>query len=165
MPEHREKTPEHLRDLESFLWWDFEPVTWRKWAETRGWSTGSGDFDKMVEIQQALRALERENNGMEAGSNHWKRLNQAVREHGILPVISTDGGVTLGQRKADPLGHVVCLALQAMQEDFWKRFKICRDGLCSASYYDSTRNGAKTWCSMDTCGSRNKMRRYRARSA
>lgn len=166
MPEHRKETPEHLRDLESFLWWDFDnPRLWTDWATKRGWATEGADFEEAIEVQSALRALARHNNNMEAGPEHADRLNRAVIEHHIQPVVSMDGRVTLVQETADPIGHVLSLALLAMEKDLWKRFKICRDGVCNASYYDATRNGAKTWCSMDTCGSRNKMRRYRARSA
>jgi predicted RNA-binding Zn ribbon-like protein len=51
-----------------------------------------------------------------------------------------------------------------MQMGDWGRFKLCRDPACCASYYDASKSAAKTWCSMETCGSRNKMRRYRAKS-
>lgn len=50
-----------------------------------------------------------------------------------------------------------------MTEGSWRRFKICRDETCRASYFDTTRNDGKTWCAMQTCGSRNEMRRFRAK--
>ena len=53
----------------------------------------------------------------------------------------------------------------AMQAGQWRRFKLCRDPSCRASFYDASKAAAKNWCAMQTCGSRNKMRRYRARSA
>jgi predicted RNA-binding Zn ribbon-like protein len=36
---------------------------------------------------------------------------------------------------------------------------------CGWLFLDTTKNGRRRWCSMDGCGSRAKMRRYRARAA
>lgn len=165
MPEHREGTPEDLRDLESFLWWDFDDLEiWRTWATKRGWSDASKSYNEALEVQEALRALQRANNGMELASAQVERVNRAIEAHGVKPQVSGSGDFAVGQSRADdPVGHVLSLAVLAMTRGVWRRFKVCRDEVCRASYYDATKNGAKTWCSMDTCGSRNKMRRYRAK--
>jgi predicted RNA-binding Zn ribbon-like protein len=55
------------------------------------------------------------------------------------------------------------MALEALQSGIWRRFKLCHDPTSRASYYDVSKAAAKTWCSMETCDSRNKMRRYRAK--
>lgn len=165
MPEHREGTPEALRDLESFLWWDFDdPEIWVTWAAKRGWNDAEAAFEDAVSVQESLRALERLNNGMEVSSAHAEQINRAIKEHDLRPHVSSGGEVTVRQSSTDdPVGHVLALAVLAMTEGVWKRFKVCRDDVCRASYFDATKNGAKTWCSMDTCGSRNKMRRFRAK--
>lgn len=167
MPEHREGTPEPLRDLESFLWWDFDDLgLWTQWTAKRGFSAGDSSYSEALHVQGALRSLERMNNGMEATTEHFERINRAVEEHDVRPRLSSDGEVTLRQaRQDDAVGHVLSLALTAMSDGVWRRFKVCRDEVCRASYFDASKNGAKTWCSMDTCGSRNKMRRLRAKAA
>lgn len=167
MPEHREGTPEWLRDLESFLWWDFdEPELWRNWTAKRGWTAAQASFEEALSLQKMLRDLERVNNGMEAPPTQVARLNQAIKAHALRPDVSNDGEVTIRPSGADdPVGHVLALVVRAMHDGVWKRFKLCRDEVCRASYFDATKNGAKTWCSMETCGSRNKMRRFRAKSA
>ena len=63
---------------------------------------------------------------------------------------------------ADALAPLLVRALEAMQADAWRRFKLCREPSCRASFFDASKAATRTWCAMRTCGSRNKMRRYRA---
>lgn len=166
MPEHRDGTPQALRDLESFLWWDFDTLDiWRDWALKRNWSedVARRSFDDAVDVQDVLRKLAAMNNGRPIFPGIEDRLNRAIRDHGLRPRLSLADGLSLERAAVeDPAGHVLALAVSAMADGSWKRFKICRDADCRASYFDATRNGAKTWCSMETCGSRNKMRRFRS---
>ncbi|MDL5156548.1 CGNR zinc finger domain-containing protein [Actinomycetospora termitidis] len=50
-----------------------------------------------------------------------------------------------------------------------ERLKVCRDGRCRTSFYDTSRNGSGVWCSMAECGAANKqaafVQRRRARRA
>jgi predicted RNA-binding Zn ribbon-like protein len=43
------------------------------------------------------------------------------------------------------------------------RLKVCAE--CRWLFLDRSRNGSRLWCSMNECGGRSKMRRYRARRA
>jgi predicted RNA-binding Zn ribbon-like protein len=43
------------------------------------------------------------------------------------------------------------------------RIKECPGDDCGWVFLDATRSGTRRWCSMASCGSRAKMRRYRAR--
>lgn len=43
------------------------------------------------------------------------------------------------------------------------RVKECPGEDCGWVFLDTSRNGTRRWCSMGSCGSREKMRRYRAR--
>ena len=47
----------------------------------------------------------------------------------------------------------------------WERLKVCRDDVCRWAFYDSSRNGSGSWCTMAVCGNRAKARRFRARRA
>jgi predicted RNA-binding Zn ribbon-like protein len=51
------------------------------------------------------------------------------------------------------------LALLAEPE----RIKECPGDDCGWVFLDATRSGTRRWCAMSSCGSREKMRRYRAR--
>lgn len=165
MPEHHEGTPEDLRDLESFLWWDFDTLDlWRAWTAKRGWGAGETSHEDALSVQAALRALQAANNGMAITGAPVERLNRAIAEHDLRPHVSVDGDLAIIPSRADdPVGRILSLVALAMTRGLWKRFKLCRDEGCRASYFDGTRNGGKTWCAMETCGSRNKMRRLRAR--
>ena len=43
------------------------------------------------------------------------------------------------------------------------RVKLCGADDCRWAFYDQSRNGSRTWCSMGVCGNRQKARSYRAR--
>jgi predicted RNA-binding Zn ribbon-like protein len=47
----------------------------------------------------------------------------------------------------------------------WDRLKICAAPDCRWVFYDVSRNGAGRWCSMRSCGNRDKTRTYRQRHA
>lgn len=53
--------------------------------------------------------------------------------------------------------------LRAAGEGTWERLKACRNEACRWAFYDNSRNRSGTWCDMDTCGARHKMRAYRRR--
>ena len=90
-------------------------------------------------------------------------LNHLVAAHGIRPNLDRRCAVRLVPADAsNVLAPLLVQALEAMQADTWRRFKLCREPSCRASFFDASRAASRTWCAMRTCGSRNKMRRYRA---
>ncbi len=169
MPEHREGTPAELRDLESFLWCDFDTVSaWQDWVEHRHFCRhrAKTSFAEAGKVQNALRQLEGSNNGIVAPedvSAAMTMLNHVIQQHGLRPNI-TANGVRVDAGPGDPVGHVLQVAIQAMTTCAWPRFKLCQDPACRASFFDNSKNGSKIWCSMKLCGSRNKMRRLRAKA-
>ncbi|MFC4002030.1 CGNR zinc finger domain-containing protein [Prauserella oleivorans] len=46
-----------------------------------------------------------------------------------------------------------------------ERVKVCRSSQCRFVFYDRSPARNSTWCSMDICGARHKMRAYRSRRA
>lgn len=58
----------------------------------------------------------------------------------------------------------IAMGVAAAQEDgSWQRLKACQASDCRRVYYDHSPTGRSRWCSMAVCGSRAKMRAYRAR--
>jgi predicted RNA-binding Zn ribbon-like protein len=77
-------------------------------------------------------------------------------EHGTVRLIAARPG-------ADEIGAAVVEAVIAAQTDAtWSRVKVCPG--CGTAFVDASRNRSRRWCDMGTCGSRAKMRAYRARN-
>ncbi|MDQ3777760.1 MAG: CGNR zinc finger domain-containing protein [Actinomycetota bacterium] len=49
-----------------------------------------------------------------------------------------------------------------MRDGSWQRLKTCRN--CGWAFWDESKNRSGVWCSMQLCGSRLKVRRYRNRT-
>lgn len=168
MPEHREGTPQRLRDLESFLWWDFDLEAWVAWCDKRGIDavTAQRSLDPAKAIQEVLRRHEAANNGMPQEADATAQLNLAIQRYDVRPRVKGAGEIDfVCANPGDPVGRILERVMEAMVCGDWTRFKLCRDTACGASYFDASKTGTKTWCTMKTCGSRNKMRRYRARAS
>jgi predicted RNA-binding Zn ribbon-like protein len=60
------------------------------------------------------------------------------------------------------LGVILASVYDAMRDDTWSRLKTCRT--CGWAFWDESRSRTAVWCSMQLCGNRAKVRRYRARS-
>jgi predicted RNA-binding Zn ribbon-like protein len=174
VPEHRPDTPSKYRCLESFLWHDFEAgrSDWEVWLRRKlpdvSPVRAASVFRRAMKLHATLRSLQAANSGIKIGkelSVGRAMLNQLISVYGIKPRLSEDGQISLATDKpADPIAGLMLMALDALQSGFWRRFKLCNEPTCRASYYDASKAAAKTWCSMQTCGSRNKMKRYRAKA-
>jgi predicted RNA-binding Zn ribbon-like protein len=173
VPEHRAETPPEYRVLESFLWHDFEAARseWKGWVLRKLPETSEAAaraaFHRAMQLHGSLRSLQAANSGLPIGIHRvasLETLNRLVTYSRIQPRIGRNGSLSLASdNPSNPVSHLLLMALSAFESGSWRRFKLCSDPQCRASYYDASKAAAKTWCSMATCGSRNKMRRYRAR--
>jgi len=64
---------------------------------------------------------------------------------------------------ARPLGSVIHAAIELLTSGPLDRVKAC--GGCSFLFVDESKNRSRRWCSMDDCGSTEKVRRFVARRA
>ena len=172
MPEHRLGTPPQYVVLESFLWHDYESAEdWAAWSVrqklAKTLSAGKSVFEQAMALQAMLRALEAANNSAKNDKTTPDLLNRMVRDLDIRPVVDANGSVSLSTHSdrdvSAPVAGLLIAALSAMADGAWRRFKLCRDPTCHASFYDASKSATKAWCSMEKCGSRNKMRRLRKR--
>jgi len=62
------------------------------------------------------------------------------------------------------MGRIVAAVFAAMADDDWGRLKLCDSQTCRWVFYDQSRNHSSRWCTMASCGNRQKARRFRARS-
>ncbi|MYW43504.1 CGNR zinc finger domain-containing protein [Streptomyces sp. SID161] len=83
-------------------------------------------------------------------------LHVAVDDH--------DGSARLVAADTGPLlSRVAAAVAEALVAGTWNRLKACEADTCLWAYYDRSPAGRGRWCSMQVCGARAKMRRYRAK--
>ncbi len=61
------------------------------------------------------------------------------------------------------VGDLMAAAVWAQYTGIWHRLKVCASEDCRWVFYDRSRNRSGSWCDMEVCGSRAKMRAYRKR--
>jgi predicted RNA-binding Zn ribbon-like protein len=65
-----------------------------------------------------------------------------------------------------PLKRIALSALDVLRTTEPRRLKRCASAdSCGWLFYDDSKGGQRRWCSMEACGTIEKMRRYRRRSA
>jgi predicted RNA-binding Zn ribbon-like protein len=62
------------------------------------------------------------------------------------------------------LSRLVAAIATAQSDGGWRRLKLCRADDCRYSFYDGSKNRSRHWCSMSSCGNRQKTRTYRSRT-
>ncbi|MEU6146950.1 CGNR zinc finger domain-containing protein [Streptomyces sp. NPDC047081] len=81
-----------------------------------------------------------------------------------VTVDPADGSAALTPADARPLlSRVAAAVAQSLVDGTWTRLKACEAETCHWAYYDRSPAGRGRWCSMQVCGARAKMRRYRAK--
>jgi predicted RNA-binding Zn ribbon-like protein len=124
-----------------------------------------------TELREALRAVLRANSGGAADPAAADRVNQASDRAPLRLRLDAEGGARLeeaaGRRPGvdAALGRVLAAAYTAMADGSWSRLKVCGSDDCEWAFYDRSRNRSGHWCDMAACGSRHKVRAYRARHA
>ncbi|MFE5405861.1 CGNR zinc finger domain-containing protein [Streptomyces sp. NPDC056580] len=81
-----------------------------------------------------------------------------------VTVDPADGSAALAPADTGPLlSRVAAAVAGALTAGTWTRLKACAAETCHWAYYDRSPAGRGRWCSMQVCGARAKMRRYRAK--
>jgi predicted RNA-binding Zn ribbon-like protein len=80
---------------------------------------------------------------------------------GGLTVVSAPTATSLESQLCPVLDSVLELMSPAVRP----RIRVCRDSACGLLFLDRTKNANRAWCSMNTCGSRAKVRTWRLRHA
>ncbi|MFB7088614.1 CGNR zinc finger domain-containing protein [Streptomyces sp. NPDC056296] len=84
----------------------------------------------------------------------------------VVTVDAADGSAALAPAGDDSLpARVAAAVAEALVAGTWIRLKACEAADCHLAYYDRSPAGRGRWCSMQVCGARAKMRRYRAKEA
>jgi predicted RNA-binding Zn ribbon-like protein len=82
----------------------------------------------------------------------------------LVTIDTDDGSARLTPADGEPLLSRVAAAIaDSLTTGTWTRLKACEAPTCHWAYYDRSPAGRGRWCSMQVCGARAKMRRYRAK--
>jgi predicted RNA-binding Zn ribbon-like protein len=129
----------------------------RAWLSERGLDAGRvgpAGLRRAHALRDALRTLvaERRTTPPLEDAAARARLTVDFDEHRLVPQARGIDGA---------LGAIVAVAYDAMTDGSWERLKACRN--CRWAFWDDSRNRSAHWCSMQLCGNRLKVRRYRSR--
>jgi predicted RNA-binding Zn ribbon-like protein len=137
-----------------------------EWLSAHGWPARvrPKDLTELVALREALRDLASgrrthvERDAATAVDAIAARHPLVVRVANAMPLQpSTPTGT------AAFVERTLALVATARIDGSWERLKACVNDRCRWLFYDYSRNRSRTWCSMDVCGSRAKMREYRRR--
>ncbi|MDN3023029.1 CGNR zinc finger domain-containing protein [Streptomyces sp. S.PB5] len=129
-----------------------------------GLTDGADDVVRARELRESLRAALLAH----AGHPPHREVTPLGELLSAAPLVVTvdaaDGTAALVPADAHPLHSRVATAVaEALVAGTWLRLKACQAADCHWAYYDRSPAGRGRWCSMQVCGARAKMRRYRAR--
>ncbi|MFF3223388.1 CGNR zinc finger domain-containing protein [Nocardia suismassiliense] len=132
--------------------------------------------ERAVWLREGLRALLAENNAEPVTSPRPDGLDPAARTQlatltAALPLRLdvTSAPPRLVAQPREPVDHALATLLAdvatAVAAGTWPRLKACREPSCRWAFYDHSRNHGRTWCSMNVCGNRVKVRASQRRRA
>ena len=123
------------------------------------------DFTAVRELRESLRATLLAHAG-HAPHGPVTPLGALLAAAPLVVVVSAEDGSASLRPAADPaplLARVAAAVAEALTAGTWQRLKACEAADCHWAYYDRSPAGRGRWCSMQVCGARAKMRRYRAK--
>jgi predicted RNA-binding Zn ribbon-like protein len=142
-----------------------------EWLKARGLRPGvpdAADVARAIDVREGLRALLAEHNGAPADPAAGARLRAAAQGSAVGHEIARDGTtgpVAIAPGIAGAIGLLLAVVHEAQTAGTWRRLKACPGAHCGWAFYDTSRNGASRWCSMQVCGGREKARSYRRRAS
>lgn len=133
-----------------------------------GAAVSPAEHGHALAFREALRVLLRANNGDDLDPEAVATLERLAAAAPLTFHVSSDGTVELrpvGKDVAAALARLMAEAHAAMLAGTWPRLKACANHACQWAFFDHSRNRSGTWCSMDVCGNRMKVRSHRERKA
>ena len=133
----------------------------------RGGASGSAsDLRRAVELREALRQLLLANTGLAVDADAASAVLDRVARHARVELRVAAGAGELAPAAAGvpaALGRIVVAVHAALADGSWARLKACRAADCEWAFIDNAKNHSRAWCSMRSCGNREKARAFRVR--
>jgi hypothetical protein len=173
--------PDGLEDVRSFLSlhdhiegsdesFAPSPASLEDWLRRRDLIAGSdvadpADLDWALVIRDALRAKVHENAGAPRDHEAVEVLNAAARDTGLQLCFGCEENRlhTEAHGVRGAIGTILGVAFLADLDGSFHRLLECQDPACPTVFYDRSKNHTAKWCSMASCGNRNKVRKFRER--
>jgi len=118
-----------------------------------------------IALREAMRGVIGANSGGRVFPLDIATLNAAAVANRLRVRFTADGKAKLDAEALGPegeMGRLVAALFAAMSDPEWKRVKVCARPTCRKVFYDRSRNHSSRWCSMASCGNREKAKRFRA---
>jgi predicted RNA-binding Zn ribbon-like protein len=149
-----------------------DPNTLKAWLVAKGLLDGvqpvdASDLKHAIALREAIRSVIGANSGSRVYPVDIATLNEAAAASGLRMRFGADGRPKLEPEASGvvaAMGRIVAAMYAAMEEDDWRRLKLCTSPACRWAYYDRSKNHSSRWCTMASCGNREKARRFRSQS-
>src|ERR1700736_1271717 len=149
-----------------------DPNTLRAWLVARGlMEPGSAhteaDLKHAIAVREAIRGLIGAKSGGKVYPLDVATLNEAATASRLPDRFGADGRSRLELEAggvAGAMGRMVAAVFAGMADENWGRLKLCVSDTCRWAFFDMSRNHSSRWCTMASCGNRQKARRFRARA-
>jgi predicted RNA-binding Zn ribbon-like protein len=149
-----------------------DPNTLKAWLVARGLldsaqSVGASDLKHAIALREAIRAVIGANSGSRVYPVDIATLNEAAAASGLHMRFGADGKPRLEPEATGvvaAMGRIVAAMYAAMEDEDWTRLKLCTSQACRWVFYDRSKNHSSRWCTMASCGNREKARRFRSQS-
>jgi predicted RNA-binding Zn ribbon-like protein len=132
-----------------------------------GQTVTEADLKHAIAVREAIRGVIGANSGGRVYPLDVATLNEAAAASRLRARFGAGGKARLEAEAggvAGAMGRVVAALFAAMGDDDWSRLKLCGSPTCRWAFYDRSRNHSSRWCTMATCGNRQKARRFRQRA-
>ncbi len=132
-----------------------------------GLEVSGADLKNAIAVRESIRGVIGANTGATIYPLDIATLNGAAAASRLRPRFGADGKARLEPEAggvAGAMGRLVATVFTAMADEDWSRLKLCGSSTCRWAFYDRSRNHSSRWCTMASCGNRQKARRFRQKA-
>lgn len=140
-------------------------------ATLRSWRTSpeaAALLGKLIQFREELReAVLRIEGGLAPADAFLRKVNSLLLQHPLPALLRKRGSKVMREassrltRPADLWGPIAEAAAELLVETDLSRIRKCE--ACVVHFFDTSRKGARRWCSMNICGNRIKVAAYQQR--
>jgi len=132
-----------------------------------GQTVTEADLKHAIAVREAIRGVIGANSGGRVYPLDIATLDEAAAASRLRARFGAGGKARLEPEAggvAGAMGRMVAALFAAMANEDWSRLKLCGSESCRWAFYDRSRNHSSRWCTMASCGNRQKARRFRQRA-